>query len=160
MARRCLHVGATAVLVVSGLLLGHWGAGVVTLAWFADSDAGGARPTAVLPCTQRDLGAVCQGVILRTAFPIRNLGTRRLILLQQSQGCCGQPAGQTETAVLPGEATELIVEADTSRWCGRLRKVVHYTTNDPDLPRFALTLSARVEAAAGEAEGTQPDSPD
>ena len=148
MVRRCLKAGALALAIVAGLLLGQWTACIALPAWLGNGHAGGSGPTAVVPCTQQDLGTVPQGEVLQTGFPVTNTGTRRLILLEKSRACCGQSTPQHQTAVLPGEATELRVEVDTSQWSGRMREVVHYATNDPDLPRFSLTLNAQVESPA------------
>jgi hypothetical protein len=157
MVRRCLKGSVLALALVAGLFLGQQAACVVLPAWLENARPDSSTPTIELPYRQRDLGAVPQGSVLRTSFPLTNTGTRRLILVEQSRGCCGQSAGQRETTVRPGEATALSVQVDTSRWCGRMREVVRYSTNDPDMPRFALSVTADVIPATQPAEEADPD---
>ena len=131
----------------AALLLGVWFFSRVLPAWSRSNRVGSLSPQLVLASTHRDLGTVTQGSVLRTTFPIANQGTRRLVLSDQSQGCCGQPADPRQVIVAPGDSTELTVEVDTARWHGRMERTLRYTTNDPKLPRFALTVTASVQSA-------------
>jgi len=158
MVGRCLQGGALALAIVAGLFLGQQVACLVLPARLEDARAGSSTATIELPCRERDYGTVPQGTVLRTSFPITNVGSRRLILVERSRACCGESPGQPETVVQPGEATELKVQVDTSRWCGRVREVVRYNTNDPDVPQFALTVTADVRPSANPAAGADPDS--
>lgn len=156
MGRKYFTGGALGLAVVAGLLLGQAAARAVLPAWLGSGPGRNPGPMALVPCTQRDLGTVPQGEVLQAAFAVTNTGTRRLILLEQSRACCGRSTGRPETAVLPGETTELRVQVDTSRWCGQVREVVRYHTNDPGLPRLCLTVTARVVSSPQALEEAEP----
>jgi len=158
MVHRCLQGGTLALAVLAGLFLGQQAACIVLPARLENARGGSSTPTIDLPYREQDLGTVPQGTVLQTSFPITNIGRRRLILVERSRACCGESPGQPETVLRPGEATELRVQVDTSRWCGRVREVVRYSTNDPQMPRFALTVTADVRPCAKPAEGADPDS--
>jgi len=132
--------------IVAGLLLGGWAVHFVLPAQLGYVHAGGSAPRLVLPQSERDLGTVSQAGTIRAAFPIRNAGTRRLVVVEHGEGCCGEPAEPREIILAPGESTSVEVEVNTAQWHGRVQHVVHYTTNDPELPRFALTVTANVES--------------
>ena len=157
MVRRCLQGGALALAIVAGLFLGQRVAWLVLPARLENARPGSSTPTVELPCREQDFGTVPQGTVLQTGFPITNVGSRRLILVERSRACCGQSPGQPETTLPPGEATEIRVQVDTSRYCGRMREVVRYDTNDPDMPQFALSVTADVIPSAKPAEGADPD---
>jgi len=94
---------------------------------------------------QRDLGTVSQGKVLRAVFRVENTGTRRLILVEEVDGCCDQTADQLSITVAPGDSQDITVEVDTARWYGHIEHKVHYRTNDPKLPRFSLAVTAIAE---------------
>ncbi|MHC4176507.1 MAG: Ig-like domain-containing protein [Planctomycetota bacterium] len=160
MARRCFKGGVLALAVVAGLFLGQRVACTGLPAWLGHGTAGSSAPAIRLAHTERDLGTVVQGAELRTAFPIANVGTRRLILREHRRACCGQAADQSEIVVPPGNSTELKVQVDTSPWCGRMREAVRYTTNDPDRPQLTLYVNADVIPCAKHTEKASPDSRD
>lgn len=99
----------------------------------------------VLPNNERDLGAVSQGKVLQASFAVSNAGNRRLILLEETgTTCCGQAAGPRQLIVAPGDSRDLIVKLNTAQWHGMAEQIVHYTTNDPKTPKFALRVTAIV----------------
>jgi hypothetical protein len=157
MARKCLQAGALALVIPTGLILGHWVACRALAARLGNVHADRSLPRVEVSYTQWDFGAVPQGAVLHAGFPITNTGARRLIVVQQSGACCGQPAGQHVIALRPGEARKLTVQVDTSRWCGRVREVVHYTTNDPHMPRLALCVAANVTPDSNPQSKAAPD---
>ena len=53
------------------------------------------------------------------------------------------PAGIPLTCL--SSPADLDMHLDMSRWAGRARQTVRYTTNDPRLPRFTLEVTASVE---------------
>jgi uncharacterized protein (DUF58 family) len=146
MARRCLKGTALALAAVTGLLLGQGAASVVLPAWLGHGAAASSAPKIELARTRRDLGSVPQGRVVRATFRIKNVGDRRLVLAERSRACCGGSTDRREIVVPPGGSTEVEVRVDTRQWCGRLHEVVHYTTNDPQMPRFALGVNADVVA--------------
>jgi hypothetical protein len=157
MARKCLLAGALALVIPTGLILGHWAACQVLPARLGEVHADRPTASAEVPYTQWDFGAVRQGAVLQAGFPITNTGARRLIVVQQSGTCCGQPARQHAIALRPGEARKLTVQVNTSRWCGRVREVVHYATNDPHMPRLALCVAANVTPDSNSQSKAAPD---
>jgi hypothetical protein len=142
-SKRFTQVAAT-FAVVAGLTLGYASVLWPLSAWLSNDSTGGSGPTLILPNARRDCGAVRQGVVLQPSFPISNAGGRRLILVEKTEACCGQAVDPHRIILAPGDATELTVEVDTARWCGRMQHTVHYTTNDPKLARFALRVNAIV----------------
>lgn len=147
MAPRCLRRLVLVLTIVAGLLLGQRVAHILLPTWLGYSYVGSSTSVLRLLCTERNLGPVPQGVVLRTTFPIRNAGNRRLILVEQTEGCCGQSVDPHQVILAPGDWKYLTVEVDTAQWHGRLQHTVRYTTNDPKLPRFALKVNAIVQSA-------------
>jgi hypothetical protein len=145
MARRYKKFAAYLPLF-GAVFLGAWLFSRLLSAWPAPSGTDGASPSVVLASTQRDLGIVSQGTVLRTEFSVTNAGTRRLILREEGQGCCGRSTRPSATILPPGGSKDLLVEVDTTRWHGRMEHAVHYLTNDPQRPRFTLTVKAVVES--------------
>jgi hypothetical protein len=94
---------------------------------------------------KQDFGSVKQGTVLEACFPVRNTGSRRLVLLEANAGCCGQGGETRPTTVAPGASAQLTVRVDTSNWHGRLDERVGYTTNDPNCPRLVLQIQAHVQ---------------
>jgi hypothetical protein len=158
MVRRCLKGGALALAIVAGLFLGQQAACLLLPAQFDSDSPGSSTPVVELPYREQDFGVVSQGTVLHGAFSVSNVGGRRLILVERSRTCCGQSPEKRETVLPPGQATELRIQVDTSRYCGRMREVVRYQTNDPEMPQFALSVIADVTASAKPAEEADPGS--
>ncbi len=135
---------AAVLAAVAGLLSAWWAAHKALPAWLAEDHAGSAAPMLVLLCTEHDFGTVSQGVVVRTAFLIRNAGNRRLVLFQEQERCCGQLSDLPPVIVAAGQTEELAVEVDTGQWYGRMERTISYTTNDPIVPRFGLKVTADV----------------
>lgn len=105
------------------------------------------QAAAVLKRTQWDFGAVQQGDVLRTSFPIQNLGNRRLIVQQKSSSCeCASSPSQT-IIIQPGKSTTIAAVVDTSGIEGAFQMELEFTTSDPQLPEFTLTLLSEVRIA-------------
>ncbi len=145
MARRRIWKAVPVAIALAGLLSVWWVTHAVLSLGSRRGRAGSDAPVLVLSRTEHDFGTVPQGLVLQTTFPMRNLGSRRLIVIEQDRGCCGQSASPRQISLSPGESKDLVVEVDTGRWCGRVQRALGYTTNDPKLPRFVLTVAAVVE---------------
>lgn len=140
MARTCRTLSDAVLVLLGGMLLVLWG---VRLWASASGGKDLAGPSATIASTERDLGTLRQGEVLRVTFPIRNSGSRRLIVRRLSATCCGgQESGPT--LVMPGDSALLELEVDTSRWCGQMRETADFATNDPRLPRFTLCVAGQV----------------
>lgn len=149
MERRSIKTVGICLLVLAALFLGGWLPSCMLPAWPTPNDAGSLFPSVVLSCNERDLGTVPQGSVLRTSFRITNAGPRRLVLLREAEGCCGQSADPREIIVPPSGSKLLDVEVNTAQWHGRMEHTVRYTTNDPKLPRLALRVTADVKSPLG-----------
>ncbi len=136
-------LAATVVVLPLGLWLANTAWGVRFQGDSILSDA----PVALLPSSDRDVGTITQGAVLRIAFPIANAGTRRLIVTEAAATCCGRPANDGQIVLAPGESTNLNVSIETIRWCGQLDHAVRYLTNDPRLPQFTLKVTGDVRPA-------------
>ena len=142
-----LLIKATSVPTLgAGLLLGAW----ITSRPFSQRPEASrsvvSAPRALFAHGRQDFGVVSQDAVLRSSFPITNAGTQRLMLLKETEGCCGGSADPIEMTVLPGESKHIEVEVDTGRWHGRVQRTFHFTSNDPKHPRFAFTVSAIVQS--------------
>ena len=144
MNRQSYKKAAVWLPVVGVVVVGTWLSALSLTAWCGGNSADSSSPKVILPCSKRDLGAVVQGEVLRASFPIKNEGSRRLIVLEAGTSCCGQSAGPRRIVLLPGESKRLSVEVDSRQWYGRMEYSRRYTTNDPSLPRFSLSVSANV----------------
>ena len=99
---------------------------------------------AVLKSTQWDFGVVQQGEILRTSFFIQNVGDRRLIVQQRSSSCdCASTPSQT-MIVQPGKSANIAATVDTHGIEGAFQMELEFTTSDPQLPEFTLSLLSEV----------------
>lgn len=145
MRRKRLKNAVLLPAAVAGLLLALCLFSQWVSAWPGNDNAVVATPRLILPYKQRDLGTVPQGTVLRAAFPIENAGTRRLILVEEVEGCCGQSGDPRSVIVSPGDSKDVTVEVDTTRWHGSIRHSTHYRTNDPQLPQLTLRVTASVE---------------
>jgi len=146
MDRRYFKVFAACVPFLAALFLGAWLSSRLLSARPISDHADSASPQVVLRCTQRDLGTIYQGAVLRATFPIANAGTRRLILREEGAGCCGQSTHPPAIILPPGGSEDITLDVDTAQWHGRMRHTVRYVTNDPRRPRFAVQINATVES--------------
>ncbi len=137
MKRSVLVIAIVGVLLLALCVRSGWVA-----AWADNGLAGVQAPRILIPCVQRDLGNVSQGKVLRTEFRVENTGTRRLVLMEETPGCCDQTENQLSITVPPGGSRDIAVEIDTARWHGHIEHIVRYRTNDPQLPLFSLAVTA------------------
>jgi len=108
-----------------------------------------AQPAAVLCVAKRtvDLGHTTAQKEWKIGFPIRNAGTRRLVLNELDPDCnCGDRARQT-TLVPPGATAEVTVTLDTRFASGPIETTARFTTSVPAQPALNLTVRAWVDAA-------------
>ena len=95
----------------------------------------------------RDLGRTPVQKKWDVDFPIRNIGTRRLVVNELDPGCrCGNRVHRT-ILIPPGETAEVAVTLNTRFDSGPIETTAVFTTNDPGQPRFNLTVRAWVDAA-------------
>ena len=95
-------------------------------------------PSTVIDKTVWNFGTVPIGEELKATFSIRNNGSRRLILSDQSQ-CCG--SADQDVIIPPGKRKEINILIPTAdRPLGPHRKQVCYETNDRLNPTVVLTM--------------------
>ena len=94
----------------------------------------------------RDLGrTACESELL-VVFPIRNRGTRRLVVNELDIGFCCSDRVRRTFLVSPGETAQVVVTLDPSGKSGPVQTVANSTTNDRAQPRFSLTVKAQIDA--------------
>lgn len=103
------------------------------------------RPTGALLTltnTTRDLGKISTQEELHVSFPIRNSGTRRLVLNALDSDCgCSLPSQHTILVAI-GETIDIDVPLDTRFATGSVQNNISFTSNDPAHPHFQLTVRA------------------
>jgi hypothetical protein len=120
--------------------------GFLALAMYRTGDARPNAASLVMSDRVRDLGPTSIREERGVSFPIRNAGTRRLVLNELDQQCgCGDRVQRT-ILVAPGETVEVNVPLDTRFATGAVENSASFTTNDPAHPRFKLTVRAFVTA--------------
>ena len=145
--------------IIGLCVLGSMGAAVACWANSTLTDALSGQPRVVIHCTLQDLGTINQGELALARFPISNTGSRRLIVTEQTNLCCGDTPETRTIVVAPGKTQVLNTEINTRLWCGQMSHTTRYTTNDPKRPQFIVTVRAtvisdsEVEHASSSAEG-------
>jgi hypothetical protein len=116
-----------------------------------------ARPAISLERTSQQMDITSERPVWEFAFPIKNTGSRRLILNELDLSCgCGEQIRQT-IIISPGETEELTVTLDTRATMGRPEVIARYLTNDPSLPQFDLTVRATVGGVLGNGDTNSHD---
>lgn len=102
-----------------------------------------AAATVGLATGEKHFGTVAPGQRLQGGFPVRNNGTRRLILHQEGASCCGQAAPEP-LVIPPGQTARVPVDVLAPKQPGPFEHAVSFTTNDPNRPRFKFMVRALV----------------
>ena len=108
----------------------------------------------------RDLGRTTVLKEWEIVFPVRNRGTRRLVLNETASECnCEDRAART-ILIPPGETARVSVTLDTRFASGPLQATAAFTTNDPAHPTLTLTVRACVDAPPLPGHSPTDDDPD
>jgi hypothetical protein len=108
------------------------------------TDPGSLAATVSLASTHRDLGTTSESNLWEVAFPVHNIGGRRLVVNQLDTTCdCSERSLKT-ILVAPGETVDLIVTLDTRMANGEVENIASFTTSDPNHPYLHLTVRAVV----------------
>ncbi|MGV3486133.1 MAG: DUF1573 domain-containing protein [Planctomycetaceae bacterium] len=135
---RTLTIVAAALAALTGWMT------LQTVLGGSTREAGGARAVLSAVATHYDLGQTAADSRWQLVFPIRNLGTRRLVLNELDTGCdCGDDP-HSSIVVPPGGTVELVVPLDTLQAAGPVESERSFTTNDPRWPRLELKARALV----------------
>jgi hypothetical protein len=117
------------------------------LAQYRLSPAGksGEPAAAFVPVSTFDLGSVPAGKVLETRFKVVNDGGTRLVIRKQTSNCPCVNARWKPLIVFPGATQYITLTLDTRELEGPFQFEMDYATNDPELPKFTLTLRVDVE---------------
>lgn len=147
------------IAIAVGVLV-LWFVGRQAARW-ALQEAAGPTPNegdAVIELGESDhfFGTVDPGSSLTHQFKLRNTGNRRLILVEEVCAC----AKDKENALIvpPGEQIDLALTLKAPAENVVITLQRRFTTNDPKRPRFALTVSAKVETGAARSTRTSQQS--
>ncbi len=131
-------LGFATLTIVAGFV---WTQAAETWLWPNVSPGKGTslgRPSMEIDKAVWNFGSVPIGEELQATFSISNHGSRRLILLDQSQ-CCGST--EQDVIIPPGQTKNVDFRVTTrGRSLGPHRQVVCYETNDGDNPTLVLTI--------------------
>ena len=133
MGRRLLPI--VSLLVVTGLTVY-----VLRQRYEATAHREPPRPIAVLAHTEWDLRDASPDSAWRSAFPVKNAGNRRLIILHRPRGCDCNDSVRRKIVVPPGESVSLEALVETADLGSDTHVELDYATNDPALPKFTLTV--------------------
>jgi len=140
-----LLVGVFSVLSVLCLVgFSRLGCSLLARSRETDSAREQQRPVAVLEWTEYDFGTFEAGPTLQARFPLRNDGARRLIVMEKSRSCECVSGRRREIILEHGESTELEAVLQTRGLRSNVRLELDYTTSDPQLPQFRLTVIADI----------------
>lgn len=116
---------------------------LASLVLFLPGQAGPA-PRIASPARVLELGSILRGTVLEQAFVLQNRGDAPLDITNVHAACDCTTVPLTRTRLAPGESLSLRVKLDTAKLLGRLEKSILVTSNDPQLPVFALELRGLV----------------
>jgi hypothetical protein len=107
---------------------------------------GGAPVLTVMP-NQVDLGAIAADAPVTTTLQIRNSGQRPLTITGVRTSCGCTAATLSETNLVAGGATNLIITFDPQAHpglYGPLLRVVYLASNDPEQPEVEIPVHVEI----------------
>jgi Protein of unknown function (DUF1573) len=114
----------------------------VTFVFASAKAAGPARPKLSMASFEHSFGKVKAGTPLTHTFKIKNEGKASLEIKSVSPAC-GCTASSYDKKIAPGQSGGITLAIEhTESYRGEVVKTAEVTSNDPDLPRFTLTLRA------------------
>ncbi len=145
--RRILVIYLCGGFVLGGLYLAAHAYVAEPSASVSSSDG----PKISIVSTQHDFGQVQAGESLRHEFVVQNHGATRLVLNEDSGGCCGN--GELESPLIagPGGQIRIPVRLETAGRSGFLENTVTMTTSDRQQPRIELKVTAQITGEEGPA---------
>jgi len=111
-----------------------------------DAPAAPAAPKVVIDEPVYEHGQVSQGEEVRHDFIIRNEGNADLEIVEV-RPTCGCTVADYDKTIPPGGSGKVHVVVDTTGFDGGIAKGLTVLTNDPQMPRLALTVKANIEPA-------------
>lgn len=142
MRKALARLMAGVVVMLACCLIGlHWRAAITSIE--------GRPPRVELSIGNQvhHLGQIDDRQEWRIQFPVRNAGTRRLVLNELDRDCGCEDQILETTVLQPGETGHLVVRLNPRSATGNVQSEACFATNDPALPRLELTVSAIVGAS-------------
>ncbi len=106
--------------------------------------ADGPQPQVVVDAVTYDFGDVQPGVVQSRAFRFTNQGQFPLRLREGGKSCACTVSNLSDTEILPGESTEIVVQWTPEDSAGPARQTATILTNDRRRPRIELAVVGQV----------------
>jgi Protein of unknown function (DUF1573) len=104
------------------------------------------QPKLVMDSFEHSFGTIKAGTPLNHTFKIKNDGKAPLEITNVSPSC-GCTTTNYDKVIAPGQTGGITLAIDkTESYSGEVVKIAEVTTNDPNKPRFTLTLKANFTA--------------
>jgi hypothetical protein len=104
--------------------------------------ANSARPKLSMASFEHSFGKIKAGSPLTHIFKIKNEGKASLEIKSVTPAC-GCTASSYDRTIAPGQSGGITLAIEhTESYRGEVVKTADVTSNDPDLPKFTLTLRA------------------
>jgi hypothetical protein len=104
------------------------------------------QPKLAMDSFEHSFGTVKAGTPLNHTFKVKNDGKASLEITSVSPAC-GCTTTNYDKVIAPGQTGGITLAIDkTESYNGEVVKTAEVTTNDPNKPRFTLTLKANVAA--------------
>ena len=104
----------------------------------------GPVPRITSPARVQELGQILRGTVLERTFVLQNQGDAPLDITDVHAACDCTTVPLARTRIAPRESLTLRVKLDTAKLLGPIEKSILLTSNDPQLPVFALELRGQV----------------
>lgn len=104
-------------------------------------------PRIALDHRAHHFGRVTQGKIVTHRFPFSNVGDQELVIGDVSTPCGCTAVLPDKSRLMPGEASYIEVDYDSSARSGEVTRVITVLSNDPVEPELTLEVTATVDAS-------------
>jgi hypothetical protein len=112
----------------------------------ANNTPGNGQPKLAIDSFEHSFGTVKAGTPLNHTFKFKNDGKAPLAITNVSPAC-GCTTTNYDKVIAPGQTGGITLAIDkTESYNGEVVKTAEVTTNDPNKPRFTLTLKANIAA--------------
>jgi hypothetical protein len=109
--------------------------------------AGTAAPKLVVAEPEFNFGEVKAGAEIKHTFVVKNEGTAEL-LIKTVTPSCGCTASDFTKVIPPGGEGKITLTINTTGFNGAVSKHADVTTNDPQRPRFSLSMTMVIAASS------------
>ena len=109
--------------------------------------------------SQYNFGEVTEGVIVKFAFQVKNVGDQVLRITNIMTSCGCTAAASQKDEIQPGESTSIDVEFNTEGKAGLQNKVISLASNDAANPNIKLEITGKVLSKATKPEPVKVEGP-